>query len=190
MGSSTSEFWKGEFGDEYTKRNRVNWLDRVPFWTEILAKVPVSSVLEFGCNVGWNLLALRLIKPNITCWGVEINESALKQANNLDLFVHDKTPNCRCDLVFTAGVLIHVSPEEIDAMIDRVIEKSSRYVLAVEYNCPPEHKAEEVMYRGHEGKLWRRPYGELYQAKGLTLIETGVAEGFDDCTYWLLKRTN
>ena len=46
----------------------------------------------------------------------------------------------------------------------------------------------EVEYRGHKGKLWKRPYGALYEALGLTLRDHGPAEGFDACEFWLLEK--
>src|SRR3990172_5611535 len=81
---STEEFWAGEFGDDYTKRNRVDWIKRIPFWRDIVAKTGLGRVLEVGCNSGWNLSALRLITPSwMELCGMDVNESALREAGNL-----------------------------------------------------------------------------------------------------------
>lgn len=185
MKSSTSEFWQGEFGNEYTIRNRVNWLDRVPFWTTILSFTGSSDVQEYGCNNGWNLLAIRTIKPYAKLYGVEINDMARKFAQNLGFDVSNEPHRFKVGMSFTAGVLIHIAPENISGFMDEIIESSRKYVLAIEYESDVE---QEINYRGHKGKLWKRPYGDLYKKKGLKLVDTGPAYGFDDCTYWLFEK--
>ena len=192
---TTNEFWHGEFGNEYTDRNRVDWLARVPFWTEILAKTGARNILEVGCNVGWNLLAIRTVNPHLgtafNLTGIEINQQSKQQAENLAFQVYAKFPHYypiatpKYNLVFTAGLLIHISPEKLEEILQSIIDASSKYVLSIEYFSEQE---EEVLYRGHKEKLWKRNYGQLYQDMGLQLIETGDAVGFNDCKYWLLKK--
>lgn len=189
MGTEQEKFWGSDFGNEYTNRNRVNWLDRVPFWTDIIARTGIQSAIELGANVGWNLLAIRAANPLIINSGVDVNIHAVDQARaiGLDVFVGsiDELVLSRCDLAFTSGVLIHIGPAEIRRAMEAIVEASSRYVLAVEYEA---EKEEEIDYRGHADRLWRRPYGKIYQDMGLTLIATGEARGFDRCTYWLLEK--
>jgi hypothetical protein len=68
----------------------------------------------------------------------------------------------------------------------KLAAKSYRWVLAIEYAADTE---EQVEYRGHTEKCWKRPYGQMYEALGLRLIETGDAgPGFDKCTFWLMER--
>jgi hypothetical protein len=45
-----------------------------------------------------------------------------------------------------------------------------------------------IEYRGEKDRLWKRPYGKLYEAMGLTLVKAGPAEGFDRCDFWLLSK--
>ena len=185
------QFWAGEFGDSYTQRNRINWLQRVPFWTGILYLTGANTVLEVGANVGWNLLALRIVKPSIFMHGIDVNEGAVKQARSMELnVVYSETIIWKnsYDLAFTAGCLIHIGPGQIEKTMEQVITHSAKYILAVEYAAD---KEEEIEYRGHRNKLWKRPYGKLYQDMGLKLVETGELpkdSGFDDCTYWLLEK--
>lgn len=190
--NATEEFWKGDFGTEYTARNRVAWRARVPFWRSILELTQPDYVLEMGCNAGWNLRAIRESSPGTTCAGVEINFKAGRQAQlaGFDVTIcsiQDAGANEHLapDLVFTAGVLIHVGPEEVNVVMDRVVAASNHYVLAVEYAAEAE---EEVEYRGHAGRLWKRPFGQLYKQHGLKLVQTGNAPGFDRCTYWLMEK--
>lgn len=191
---STAEFWRGDFGNEYTKRNRVDWNDRVPFWRHIVESTNAQSFLEVGCNAGWNLQALRSLNSEAMMTGVDLNESALLEAQAAGFDV-EMCPGYEvaarlgagvCDLAFTCGVLIHVGPEELLQTMAAIRDASAQFVLAVEYDAPNE---QEVEYRGHAGKLWKRPYGALYQSLGLSLVEFGTeAQGFDNCAWWLLEK--
>ena len=188
----TVEFWRGDFGKEYTKRNRLNWRDRVNFWDHILDLTGATSVLDVGCNAGWNMLAIKSIS-DIPMSGVDVNEDAIQEAQShgfdviegradqvADLFGHGSA-----DLVVTSGVLIHIAPDDLIPSMTAIRDVSARYVLAVEYNSDT---VQEVEYRGHKGRLWKRDFGKLYEGLGLSLEETGIAEGFDRCTYWLFAK--
>jgi pseudaminic acid biosynthesis-associated methylase len=193
--SSPEHFWAGEFGIAYTLRNKVDWMQRRSFWELVLERTAACRVLEVGCGAGWNLLALRQVDPRVRALGVDVNRVALDMAQDAGADAVE-LPAARVgtrwpqafDLVFTAGVLIHVPPAELATTMVSIIAASRRWVLAVEYAAAAE---EEVLYRGHAERLWRRPFGVLYEALGLTLQESGHLErgdGFDDCTWWLLKK--
>lgn len=185
-----AELWAGEFGDQYLARNQVDWQARVPFWRDLLEITGARSVFELGANAGWNLSAIKRCHPDVNVIGSDINTEACRQAgqagltvvNNLDFTTY--VPGC-FELTFTAGVLIHIEPEHLREVMQALVDKSYRWVLAVEYEAAIE---ETVEYRGHLDKCWRRPYGVLYGDLGLTLRDTGVAPGFDRCTYWLLEK--
>lgn len=185
------QFWQGEAGVQYTARNTVDWWARVPFWSRIIALTLPERVLEVGCNAGWNLMAIR------ACWGeavqvggVEINDVAAQRARDAGFRVvtgsFERTQAHSADLVFTSGVLIHIAPEAMAAAMDRVISASKRYVLAIEY----EHSWEqEIEYRGERQRLWKRPFGKLYQEQGLHLVEYWPnVDGWDRCAAWLLRK--
>lgn len=182
--------WDGEFGDSYTARNRVDWEARIPFWEDVLDRTGARKVVEYGCNAGWNLRALRAASEGASLVGVDVNRKALFEtaAAGFQAIQHDiRDPigfASRRDLAFTAGVLIHIPPEDLNRAMRNIAASSTRWVLAVEYEAEQE---EMVPYRGHDDALWRRPFGELYEAIGLTLVATFPAPGFDDCTAWLLK---
>lgn len=193
--SDTQDFWAGEFGDAYLTRNRVDWRARIPFWDKIISYTGSRSVFEVGANAGWNLSAIKhsISCYNISTYGCEVNELACRQSRIAGLDVEnldgvtclDGYDKC-FDLVYTVGVLIHIAPSELREVMQSIIDASCDYVLAVEYAADQE---EEVLYRGHEGKLWKRPYGKIYQDMGLTLVkEFDAGEGFDRCTAWLLKK--
>lgn len=186
------QFWSGDFGSSYTARNRVEWRNRVPFWRQILTITQARSVLDVGCNVGWNLMAIRDVDRTVVTAGIDLNEDAVGEARTSELDVFKLAAIeagrfflNRYDLVCTSGVLIHVGPEEIEQTMQSIVAASRRWVLAVEYESKQE---EELQYRGNAERLWKRPFGDLYQAMGLNLIADSEAEGFDRCRAWLLSK--
>ena len=189
----TEAFWAGNFGNEYLQRNRVNWQDRVPFWQSAVEYCAPATALEVGCNAGWNLRAIQEVDSSIELFGVDVNAAAVEEARQQGFEVQHTSAVTiaglydagSIDLVFTCGVLIHVAPEDLDPIMRAIVATSGRYVLAVEYAADEE---EEIEYRGHAGKLWKRPFGKLYEQLGLKLLSVGEAGGFDDCVYWLLEK--
>jgi pseudaminic acid biosynthesis-associated methylase len=181
------QFWAGEFGDEYVRRNQVDWRARIPFWSRVIEITGARSAHEVGCNCGWNLSAIQRVDPHINQSGNDVNWTAIAQAQSAGLLaLHGENAISNAELVFTAGVLIHVAPADLKPLMQKIVDASYRYVLAVEYESEQE---EEVEYRGHTGKLWRRPFGKLYEDLGLKLVgEIKNAPGFDNCTAWLLEK--
>lgn len=188
--NAQEQFWRGDFGNDYTRRNRVQWQGRIPFWRQILDVTQARSVLDVGTNAGWNLHAIREIDKSIDCLGVDINSDAVGEARSCELDVIEMpATNVGAmfrngyDIVCTSGVLIHVGPAELEETMRAIMDASRRWVLAVEYEA---HKEEVVEYRGNTEKLWKRPFGDLYRKMGLHLMASSDAEGFDRCKAWLL----
>jgi pseudaminic acid biosynthesis-associated methylase len=191
--------WSGEFGDDYVERNRAASEGRRPFWEHVLGKIDAASALEIGCNVGGNLrwLAELLGAENVA--GVDVNEHALEVVRSEIPGVDARVASARelpfaddsFDLVFTTGVLIHQSPEELPRVMDEIVRASRRYVLCGEYRAD---ELEEVPYRGQRGALYKQDYGRLYQERfpQLRLLEEGFlpkSEGvWDDVTYWIFEQ--
>ncbi len=194
-GTPQEEFWKGDFGVSYTQRNRVDWRARVPFWRHILELTRPRSVLEVGCNAGWNMRAIQSIDPAIKrLWGCDVNAAAIEEAAdaglsvvNASLFDLDYEFPRGLDLIATCGVLIHIAPSDIERAMRSIAGVARKHVLAVEYAAD---KEEAVLYRGHAERLWRRPFGAMYEGLGLKLVAQGEApaEAFDRCRYWLMEK--
>lgn len=201
--SKTEEFWKGEFGIEYAKRNTGLVARNAVFFAKALLPVmgirQPQSVLELGCGTGQNLEALQLLLGTQTeLEGIEINEQAAKACKVGIIHVRSllgltgSTWLRTWDLVLTKGVLIHQPPEELPRIYDMMYRASNRYIFIAEYYDPI---PVEVEYRGHQGVLWKRDFaGELMdQHPDVKLVDTGFAyhrapQPQDDLTWFLLEK--
>ena len=163
------KFWEGEFGDAYIDRNRCDKIlaAKIAFFSKILSKTRnVSSVIEFGANIGWNLTAIKHILPDVQTTAVEINQKAVDEIkkNNaasevLHCSIFDFSTQTTFDLSFTRGVLIHLNPDRLQDAYEIIYHSSHRYILISEYYNPIPI---EVEYRGHKGKLFKRDFaGEM-----------------------------
>ena len=196
-----SDFWAGEFGNEYIDRNNAekllesNW--RL-FSRALDAAHDLESVIELGANIGLNVAAIKRIYRKITVDAVEINEKAFQQlvkvadtAYNCNLF--DTRITGQYDLSFTKGVLIHIHPDDLKAAYQRLFDLSRRYILICEYYSP---KPVEIEYRGEKGKLWKRDFtGEMLDAFQLRLVDYGFVYHRDkwpqdDLNWFLMEKTN
>ena len=191
--------------NDYTRRNRgLNWVAaNTAFFTKVLDRTQkIQTVLELGANIGMNLLALRSLLPDAKLSAVEINESAAVElnANLKDVTLYltsilEFQPIETWDLVFTKGVLIHINPEKLPIVYERLYQSSSRYVLIAEYYNPT---PSEINYRGHTGKLFKRDFaGEMLdQYPDLKLVDYGFVyhrdPNFpqDDTTWFLMEKTS
>ena len=196
-------FWAGNFGDEYVSRNKSAQLlaSNMAFFSKILPRtVDVKSLIEFGANIGMNLHAIRTLLPNIELAAIEINQHAVSELDKLEnILVYpqsilDFSPAKIWDMALIKGVLIHINPENLKQVYDRLYRSSSRYICVAEYYNP---SPIEVVYRGHTGKLFKRDFaGELLDIySDLKLVDYGFAYHRDtyfpqdDITWFLLEKT-
>jgi spore coat polysaccharide biosynthesis protein SpsF len=201
-------FWAGAFGDQYISRNQDARLlaSNIAFFSRALGKTSrINSCLEIGANVGMNLRALAALYPGQTQYAVEINhqaanelrkllpESRVFESSVLDLDLTAAVGENYCDLIFTKGVLIHVRPEFLGAVYEKMFAVAKRYVLVCEYYNPVPVTVE---YRGHAERLYKRDFAGEMMAKypSLELLDYGFAyrrdRAFpqDDITWFLMEK--
>jgi spore coat polysaccharide biosynthesis protein SpsF len=199
--TNQEEFWAGKFGDEYVDRNRYEISATLAMFSRILSKAyNVSSLFEIGCNIGQNLRALQLLKPGSKISGIEINATAHANAVkdfpdviNGSVLELDVASIGTFDLVFTKGVLIHINPDRLPDIYDKMASIGRRYVLMSEYYNP---SPVAIDYRGHDQRLFKRDFaGEfLERHKAFRLVDYGfVYRGDpvfprDDATWFLMER--
>jgi spore coat polysaccharide biosynthesis protein SpsF len=196
-------FWAGKFGSDYSQRNAGAKLlaSNLAFFSKALASAaPVDSCIEFGANIGLNLEALRQLFPDIELSAIEINADAVLALTRVvpALAIHHQSilefnPSRQFDVVLIKGVLIHMDPEVLPAVYDRLYRCASRYILLAEYYNP---NPISIPYRGHSDRLFKRDFaGELLDRyPDLSLRDYGFAYRRDpkfpqdDITWFLLEK--
>jgi len=199
-------FWHGEFGDDYAERNiGKKWIaSNIALFGQILKQTgTLNSVIEFGANIGLNLQALNHLLPEAELAAVEINPNAVSKLNQLEMeqltsiyadSILDFSADKGWDMTLIKGVLIHINPDELANVYERLYQYSNRYICVVEYYNPT---PVEIPYRGHAGKLFKRDFaGEMLdQFTDLTLVDYGFVYHRDrhfpqdDCTWFLLEKS-
>lgn len=196
------QFWAGDFGNEYTDRNKRTKLlaSNMAMFAEILSYTDsVNSIIEFGANIGFNLHAMAELLPDVELSAIEINRKAvnkLRQLKNIKVYhrsILDFSPDYLRDFVLTKGMLIHIAPDKLGQVYDLLYQCSKRYICIAEYYNPT---PVEVTYRGYNNKLFKRDFaGEmLNRFKDLKLVKYGFIYHRDynfpqdDITWFLLEK--
>ena len=197
-------FWAGQFGTDYINRNAGQQLlaANLNFFSKTLKQAgKISSCLELGANIGMNLKALQLLYPGIALKAAEINPDAAEQLRELigkdnvyEGSIFDYPVTGKVDLALIKGVLIHINPDSLNVVYEKLYQASSRYLLIAEYYNP---SPVAIPYRGHSDRLFKRDFaGELLDKYAdLTLVDYGFAyhrdPAFpqDDITWFLLEKT-
>ena len=198
------KFWAGEFGDYYVERNQGEKIiaARTALWAKILSRAEhVNSILELGANIGRNLHAIRRLLPQIELNAVEINTKAVEVLRNCpDIRIHhdsllqiDPASLPKVDLTLSSGVLIHINPNSLHCVYERLYQASQKYICLIEYYNPT---PVEVLYRGHSDKLFKRDFaGEMLDLfPDLELVDYGfqyhrdINFPADDASWFLLRK--
>jgi spore coat polysaccharide biosynthesis protein SpsF len=198
--------WQGAFGDDYIARNdatgrRIDVAERL--LGGIFAKLnpPPESVLEVGCNVGINLRAIGRFSP-AKLHGLEPSPAARRRLLDDGVLPAERIldghggaipmADGAVDLAFTSGVLIHVPPAKLAAVVREVHRVTRKYILLLEYFA---RNPEQIEYRGKTGMLFKRDFGAFYldTFPDLEVVADGFfwrrTTGADDLTWCLLRKT-
>jgi spore coat polysaccharide biosynthesis protein SpsF len=197
------EFWAGNFGTEYVQRNQGSQLlaSNLSFFVKALRYAnKLDSCIEFGANIGMNLLALNTLYPKIDLYGIEINCSAVEklkclipEKNVYHESILNFTSSRQWDLVLIKGVLIHINPGELESIYEKLVSSCARYLLVAEYYNPTPIS---ISYRGHADRLFKRDFaGEIMDSyPEMKLVDYGFSYKRDpdfpqdDITWFLLRR--
>ncbi|MGI8952500.1 MAG: pseudaminic acid biosynthesis-associated methylase [Chitinophagaceae bacterium] len=207
------EFWLGEFGKQYTERNSKNDNEWDDFYRKNygLTKLEMNElfigdferdykILEAGCNYGLQLRGLQRMGFN-QLYGIELQPFAVEKAKALTSEINIiqgsgfdiPFKNNYFDIVCTHGVLIHISPDNLEKFMDEMHRCSKKYIWGFEYFS---EKVMSVNYRGNEGFLWKADYAQIFLERfpDLKLLKkefypyvSDSEKGNVDCMYLLEK---
>lgn len=177
--TSQEKRWKGKFGNEYISRNLLTpkEMDRLYLQNYGITRTKLNEefignfnrtfkILEIGSNVGIQLIYLQKMGFK-QVYGIEINQKAVEfskkitkniniiQGTALDVPFKDNY----FDLVFTSGILIHISPQDIEKVMREIYRCTNKYIWGFEYYAD---SYEEVVYRGKKNMLWKANFPKLY----------------------------
>lgn len=203
LGTDQEQFWAGDFGDEYIKRNDNASILRsnIALFLKVLPRTRgVKSVVEFGANIGNNLHAIHEIMPDVDLHAVEINQQACNRlrlrkgvvsVTHGSILAHNSEHTY--DLSLSKGLLIHIHPDHLSIAYENLYRSSNRYIMICEYYNPA---PVSVLYRGHEERLFKRDFaGEMMSMySDLCLLDYGFVYRNDpmfpqdDVTWFLMEK--
>ena len=171
--------WEEQFGREYTDRNALSLEEMELLYkkqygvtrTEMNAKFIGDldrdmKVLEVGSNIGNQLLYLQkagfrnLYGIELQSYAVELSKSRTKGINIIQGSAFDiPFKDAFFDLVFTSGLLIHIAPDDIDAVLDEIYRCTRKYIWCFEYYA---EDYTQIPYHGHSDLLWKTDFSGLF----------------------------
>jgi spore coat polysaccharide biosynthesis protein SpsF len=131
---------------------------------------------------------------------VEINQKAASQLKNnigeQNVFngsIFDAPTTAPVDIALIKGVLIHINPDMLPVVYQKLYDASSKYILIAEYYNP---SPVAIPYRGHNDRLFKRDFAGDFLDKytDTVLIDYGFAykrdPAFpqDDITWFLIEK--
>lgn len=188
---------------EYIERNASQQLlkSNVDFFSKALNLAEsIVSCLELGANIGMNLKALKQLYPERHIKGVEINPVAAKylvdligKENVFEGSIFDYQNEKHFDLVLIKTVLIHINPDVLNVVYEKIYQASRRYILLCEYYNPI---PVTVTYRGNSDRLFKRDFaGEMLDRySDLSIVDYGFVYHRDtkfpqdDINWFLLEK--
>lgn len=173
------EDWAGDFGKAYTDRNALSLQELDLLYRGHFGITCTDmncdfiggfdrdiKVLEVGSNIGNQLLLLQkmefknLYGIELQPYAVELAKSRTKGINIIQGSAFDiPFKDGFFDMVFTSGLLIHIAPDDITAVLDEIYRCTKRYIWGMEYFA---ETYTQVEYRGHSDLLWKTDFPKLF----------------------------
>lgn len=169
---NAKSYWSSLPVPDFYKQPQTHW---AKFMAEEILKLKPRSVLEFGCNVGRNLLTLLEYEPTLTVRGVDINAEAVafgRKERGLDLSHADESflqgqPNDAFDVIFTVSVLDHVPDPKL--ILTEMVRVARRGVLLLEPSLGEEGKVFKNTDAGGGSAAEATPYSYSWDYPRLAL---------------------
>ena len=144
-------------------------------------------------------MALNNLLPRCELTGVEINSKAANElskwggCNVINESIFDYKDSKKYDLSMIKGVLIHINPDMLNNVYEKLYDSSDRYILVAEYYNPT---PVNISYRGYNDRLFKRDFaGEMLDKySDLELVDYGFLYHRDkyfeqdDINWFLLEK--
>ena len=182
--------WASDLGDAYTHRNpqTIEEMDNVHFDKKGVTRtaftqsffmgfnLEIYNVLEIGCNVGFVLHMLHKFGYK-NLYGIDINQHALdiakEKAIGKDIYVIKGSAfdipfkDSFFNLVLSNGLLVHIAPNDIDAVMDEMYRCSRKYIWGYEYYS---ERYEEIAWKYGSNLVWKADFARLFMDRYSDLI--------------------
>jgi pseudaminic acid biosynthesis-associated methylase len=203
--TAQEKFWAGDFGTSYIDRNKSEKILAASialFSTALRRTQGIRDCIEFGANIGINLRALQFLYPGLRPYAIEINataaamlEGVVPRENIHFISILDFAPKRNYDLVIVKTVLIHINPDCLSGVYEKLYRSCGRYLMICEYYNPTPTMVE---YRGYKDRLFKRDFaGEMLDKyRDLSLLDYGFVyhrePNFpqDDVNWFLLEKVS
>jgi spore coat polysaccharide biosynthesis protein SpsF len=141
-----------------------------------------------------------LLHPAQDQFGIEINADAARELARVippdhvyQTSILDFKSQRTWDLALIKGVLIHINPDELPQVYDKLVAATGNYLLVAEYYNPA---PVSIPYRGYTDRLFKRDFaGEIMERHPkMQLVDYGFAyrrdPNFpqDDITWFLMEK--
>lgn len=168
----TDQYWKDRGRGYLNEFNGHSIFTRIRFWWQeylIRRSIPkdVENVLEIGCGFG-RITKILLENPNIK--RVVAIDLSLDQIARAVMLIDDPRVEFRVvsamdidfekefDLVIASEVLLHIPPDKIGVLADKMLRASKKYCMNIDWYAPKEPVAAG-------GYCWQHDYPKLFGSK-------------------------
>ncbi|HVM12813.1 MAG TPA: class I SAM-dependent methyltransferase [Egibacteraceae bacterium] len=175
--SSAREFWRSQRLQPYYREHQPQTQLLIDRLAQIGAEAPITSVFEFGCNVGRNLHYIRgAFGPSIEVCGMDVNPDAVAAGRRYFGFTPDQlcvgddeslTPLARnrFDVVVTVSVLDHLP--EVTKVLDHLLRVARRRLVCIELDLGASGKVTgRVAGQEVVGYSYSFPYADIIRRLG------------------------
>ena len=148
---SYKNYWGGKGGDDHYNTRKESADDstviQMNFLKDYLHKFNFKSVYEIACGYG---RFTKLISENFKVddyVAVDINKSQIKHAKELCdpkiqflvTPIEDHKIDKKFDLVFGAEILLHIKPEDIQNIINKLVSLSKKQIIIMDMGIDYQH---------------------------------------------------
>lgn len=194
------ELWSGKFGDAYHQRNRNEdtLASNIAFFARVLRSTgSLRSIIEFGAGTGSNLAAIETLLPHAQIAGIELHPDAADCCRKGVRTIYQQSilewePDRTWDMAMSKGVLIHLEPDTLPQVYDKLYAASNQYIMIAEYYAPQPYS---ISYRGVENAIHKRDFaGEMMRRHpDLKLVSYDFVSKYDrwpqdDLTWFLMEK--